>query len=128
MAITPGQAGKITEAEIATVERMEAAIDGLLKDGNQGSGAVRITAGLSGLSKRCRQEVLRRFRAAGWAIKKERTSGDIRDPRDRPSDYWMFRAGADLPSTAPYQTDYDFCALKQRDQVSPPPWDNMSGA
>lgn len=113
MAITPHEAGKISQSDVRSVDEAEKAIDIKLKTTYQGSGHVRITEPISKLSDRCRKELLRRFRASGWGVTKKHEAG-CSDPREYSSgyDYWIFKA------EKPINTSFG-------DQISnpaPPPW------
>lgn len=92
MAITPDQAGRVTKEEIQAVEAAEREVDNLLRKGFQGTGTVRVTGPIGKLSRRCQDELLRRYREAGWFVEKKHESGDQRDPRGCPGyDYWLFK-------------------------------------
>jgi len=114
MAISPKNAGQVTQAEIKAVDEAEKAVDLLLRKSFQGSGSVRVTGPLGDLSNRCRDELLRRYRIAGWQIEKKHESGDIRDPRERSYDYWVFKA-------APVVHHSGFA--EQINNPAPPPWE-----
>ena len=80
MAITPREAAKINDvAELKAIEDMEGYIDGILhKQFRTGMNVVvdgghLNTAGGQGFSTRALEEVLKRFRSAGWAIRKKST-------------------------------------------------------
>ena len=93
MAITPEDAGRITQEEVSSIKEAEKKIDAVLQARYQGSGSVRITDPIASLTERCRRELLARFRKAGWSVEKKHESGDFRDPRERSYDYWVFKAG-----------------------------------
>jgi hypothetical protein len=105
MAITPGQAAKISEEEESVIREVELAIEDRLRRDYQGHGAVSISEPLERLTDRVRREVLNRFRAAGWSIEKKHYDGDQRDIRERSYDSWEFSAAA--PSDPGYTTRYD---------------------
>jgi len=98
MAIKPQDASRITEAETTAVAKAEEQVDGDLRGHFMGSGKVRVTKSLAGLNDRCREEVLRRFRQAGWTVKEGFSPGDQRDPREFSGKYWDFSAKIQQPS------------------------------
>ena len=80
MAVIPREAAKINDvAERKAVKEMEEHIDGILNKDFRTGTTVRIPAndirkaGGPGYSERGRDEVLAKFKAAGWIIKKKRT-------------------------------------------------------
>lgn len=93
MAITPEDAGRISQEETQSIRDAETAIDKALKASYQGTGSVEISTPIESLTERCRREVLARYRSAGWDIKKKRYEADQRDPRERSYDTWVFTAG-----------------------------------
>lgn len=96
MAITPHEAGKVTEDEIKTVDVAEKKLDKILCKDFPGTDQVRVTIPLSALNVRCREELLRRFRASGWVIQTKYDEGSDH-PLVRNSDahpYWIFSAGS----------------------------------
>ncbi len=80
MAVTPGEAAKINDAnEKKAIKEMEEHIDGVLNKQYLTGTEVRIEsgdiqkAGSVGFTVRALEEVLNRFKAAGWHIKKKKT-------------------------------------------------------
>lgn len=115
MAITPEKAGQVTQEELQSVDKAEKVVDGLLRVRFQGSGSVQIAEHICNLSERCRKELLRRFRAAGWQIEKKHESGDQRDSRERSYDYWVFKP-------APVYRNTGFA--EQINNPAPSPWEH----
>lgn len=66
MAITPTEAAKLTEAELAIVDSEESYIDGQLRSPKDYLG--RRIATPRTQSHRIREELLRRYRAVGWRV------------------------------------------------------------
>ena len=91
MASTPQEAGKVTKDEREAVDAAEKKLDKLLRSKFTGEGPVRIVDPVSTLNKRSREELLRRYRSAGWTVTKKHEPG-CSDPREYSAgyDYWTF--------------------------------------
>ena len=105
MAITPNEAGRIREEEREKLRALEREVDACLSRNYQGRGRVNCSSIVGKVTGRVRDELLRRYRAAGWEIKQE----SCNDPRE-PGTFWYFSA-APVPASA-----------WQGDQGAPPPW------
>jgi len=95
MAVSPSTAAQLHESELEDIEKAELAVDRILKAsyGGRASETVRISQPIADLSTRCRDELIRRYRNAGWSVDVEISS--------RPSGYedytvryseWIFTA------------------------------------
>jgi len=93
MAITPQEAGEVSEADKRTIEVAESVIDSMLRGQFQGSGRVTITEALRELSERSRREVLRRYMESGWDILELKESYDPQAMTGGEG-YWHFSASA----------------------------------
>lgn len=93
MAITPEEAGRVSQDESKTIQETVRIVDELLRSRYQGTGTVEICGPLERLSERCLRQVLSRYRSAGWDIKTKRYEADQRDPRERSYTAWVFSAG-----------------------------------
>ncbi len=114
MAITPHEAGKVTEDELQAVSAAEKKLDALLRKNFWGSEKVRVTDPISALNTRCRKELLRRYRAANWVVEEKYNKGDPH-PMVRNSDagtYWFFSP----------QKPIDTSFANQINNPAPPPW------
>lgn len=119
MAITPESAGKITEKEITSVAQAEREIDSILAQRYQGDHPVSVSTPLLGLNSRCVKELLRRYEAAGWNVKKKSDGGDIREQRT-PQDYWSFSAEPRFSTVTRWEDSSR--GHNYQDQGCPPPW------
>jgi hypothetical protein len=114
MAISPHEAGKVTQDEFKAVDSAERKLDKILKEHFQDTKEVRVTDPLSALNARCRKEILRRFRASGWAVQEKYDKGSDH-ALVRNSDahtFWLFSA------RQPVNKGF----ADQINNPAPPPW------
>lgn len=109
MAITPQEAARITQKETEALKRAEQELDGLLKQRYRGR-PVRIDVTVNRLTERCRDELIRRYRAAGWDVERKSGPSDPRELSGAP--YWLFKA------SAPINVGF----ASQIANPAPPPW------
>lgn len=69
MAITPAEAAKMTDGERAALEHCEAAIDAGIRNSAVYSDTNLHVSVSEGVTYRMRDELTRRYEAAGWVVK-----------------------------------------------------------
>jgi hypothetical protein len=70
MAVTPAEAAQMTDGEKAALEHREAHIDkGIRKHSVYSDTNIYVSMGGGGVTRRMRDELSRRYEAAGWVVK-----------------------------------------------------------
>lgn len=88
MAITPGEAAKLTDAELTLVMRMETKIDNILRDNYTGAEGQVINISIeTRLAPRAMIELEKRFREAGWYVAYRSDSGQFELSKNPPPDH-----------------------------------------